>query len=74
MPTWLYGIGMAFLLILRPAILRWLFGFVRREVDSLRSVSAEQKLQRNVAAARESAQRRSDLHPPMEASPRRGAE
>jgi hypothetical protein len=63
MPTWFYGIGMTILLILRPAILRWLFGFIRREVDSLRSVSAEQKLQRDVSAAREAAQRRSDTPP-----------
>ena len=55
MPTWIYGIGMAVLLMLRPAILRWLFGFLRREVASLRSVSAEEKLQRDVAAAREAA-------------------
>lgn len=63
MPTWFYGIGMAILLILRPAIFRWLFGFIRREVDSLRSVSAEQKLQRDVAAAREAAQRSADAPP-----------
>ena len=59
MPTWFYGIGMAILIILRPTLLRRLFGFIRREVDSLRSVSAEQKLQRDAAAAREAAQRRS---------------
>jgi hypothetical protein len=70
MPTWFYGIGMAILLILRPAILRWLFGFVRREVDSLRSVSAEQKLHRDAAAAREAAQRRSDTPSADGASPR----
>lgn len=63
MPTWVYGIGMAILLMLRPAILRWLFGFIRREVDSLRSVSAEQKLQRDAAAAREAAQRGTDDAP-----------
>jgi hypothetical protein len=63
MPTWFYGIGMAILLILRPAILRWLVRFIRREVDSLRSVSAEQKLPRGVAAARDAAQRRSDTPP-----------
>jgi hypothetical protein len=60
MPTWVYGIGMAILLMLRPAILRWLFGFIRREVDSLRSVSAEEKLQRDAAAAREAARRGTD--------------
>ena len=65
MPTWFYGIGMAILLMLRPAILRWLFGFIRREVDSLRSVSAEQKLQRDVAASREAA-RRGSGDPPAE--------
>ena len=59
MPTWFYGIGMAILLILRPTLLRWLLGFIRREIDSLRSVSAEQKLQRDAAAAREAAKRRS---------------
>jgi len=57
MPTWVYGIGMAILLMLRPAILRWLFGFLRREVASLRSVSAEEKLRRDAAAAREAARR-----------------
>ena len=65
MPTWFYGLGMAILIILRPTILRWLFGFIRREVESLRSVSAEQKLQRDAAAAREAAQGRSDA-PPVE--------
>ena len=63
MPTWVYGIGTAILLMLRPAILRWLFGFVRREVASLRSVSAEEKLQRDAAAAREAARRRTDDPP-----------
>ncbi|MGH3456697.1 hypothetical protein [Aeromicrobium sp.] len=63
MPTWVYGIGMAILLMLRPAILRWLFGFIRREVDSLRSVSAEQKLQRDAATAREAAPRGADDSP-----------
>ena len=53
----------AILIILRPTIIRRLFGFIRREVDSLRSVSAEQKLQRDAAAAREAAQRRSDTPP-----------
>jgi hypothetical protein len=60
MPTWFYGIGMAILLMLRPAILRWLFGFIKREVDSLRSVSTEEKLQRDAAAAREAARRADD--------------
>ena len=60
MPTWVYGIGMAILLMLRPAILRWLFGFFRREVSSLRSVSAEEKLQRDAAAAREAARSNDD--------------
>ena len=68
MPTWVYGIGMAILLMLRPAILRWLFGFIRREVDSLRSVSAEQKLQRDAAAAREAAKRGTD-DPPATLNP-----
>ena len=63
MPTWAFRIGMAILLMLRPAILRWLFGFLRREVASLRSVSAEEKLQRDAAAAREAA-RRSTEGPP----------
>ena len=57
MPTWAYGIGMAFLLLLRPAILRWLFGFFRREFASLWRVSAEEKLQRDATAAREAARR-----------------
>ena len=65
MPTWAYGIGMAILLMLRPAILRWLFGFLRREVASLRSVSAEEKLQRDAAAAREAARRSTDDPPAM---------
>lgn len=60
MPTWVYGIGTAILLILRPAILRWLFGFLRREVASLRSVPAEEKLQRDAAAAREAARQSID--------------
>ncbi|MGH3473589.1 MAG: hypothetical protein ACRDOT_01600 [Aeromicrobium sp.] len=60
MPTWVYGIGMAILLVLRPAILKWLFGFLRREVSSLRTVSAEEKLQRDAAAVREAARRSTD--------------
>ena len=60
MPTWVYGIGTAILLMLRPAILRWLFGFIRREVASLRTVSAEERLQRDAAAAREAARHRTD--------------
>ena len=63
MPTWVYGIGTAILLMLRPAILRWLFGFIRREVASLWSVSAEEKLQRDAAAAREAARGRADDPP-----------
>ena len=63
MPTWVYGIGMAILLMLRPAILRWLFGFLSREVASLRSVSAEEKLQRDAAAAQEAARRSTDDPP-----------
>ena len=63
MPTWVYGIGTAILLILRPAILRWLFGFIRREIASLRSVTAEEKLQRDAAAAREAARRTADEPP-----------
>jgi hypothetical protein len=57
MPTWVYGIGMALLMLFRPAILGWLFGWFKREIGSLLSVSAEQKLQRDAAAAREAAQR-----------------
>jgi len=48
---------MAVLLLLRPAIFGWLFGFFRREVASLWRVSAEEKLQRDAAAAREAARR-----------------
>ena len=50
---------MALLLLLRPAIFGWLFGFFKREIGSLLSVSAEEKLQRD-AAARGAAQRSTD--------------
>ena len=63
MPTWVYGIGMAFLLLLRPAIFRWVFGFFNREVGSLLRVSAEEKLQRDAAAAREAARQSIDDPP-----------
>jgi hypothetical protein len=63
MPTWAYGIGMAVLLLIRPRIFGWLFGFIRREVVSLLSVSAEEKLQRDAAAAREAAARGTDDDP-----------
>jgi len=64
MPTWAYGIGVALLMLLRPAIFGWLFGFFKREIGSLLSVSAEEKLQRDAAAAREAAQRRTEDPPP----------
>lgn len=63
MPTWIYGFGTAILLMLRPAILGWLFGFIRREVASLRTVSAEERLQRDATAAREAARRGGDDPP-----------
>ena len=63
MPTWAYGIGVALLLLLRPAIFGWLFGFFKREIGSLLSVSAEEKLQRDAAAAREAARRTEDPPP-----------
>ncbi len=47
---------MALLMLLRPAIFGWLFGFFKREIGSLWRVSAEEKLQRDAAAAREAAQ------------------
>ena len=64
MPTWAYGIGVALLLLLRPAIFGWLFGFFKREIGSLLSVSAEEKLQRDAAAAREAAQKNPEDPPP----------
>jgi hypothetical protein len=63
MPTWVYGIAMAFLLLLRPAIFGWLFGFIRREVVSLWRVSAEERLQRDAAAWRDSTRRAVDDDP-----------
>jgi len=57
MPTWAYGIGMALLLVFRPAIFGWLVGFFKREIGSVLSVSAEEQLQRDAAAAREAARR-----------------
>ena len=63
MPTWVYGIGMAILLILRPRIFGWAFGFLWREIRSLWNVSAEEQLQRDAAAHRE-AMARADDEPP----------
>ena len=60
MPTWAYGIGVALLMLLRPSIFGWLFSWFRRELGSLLSVSAEEKLQRDAAAAREAAQGSTD--------------
>ena len=60
MPTWAYGIGVALLMLLRPAIFGWLFGWFKREIGSLFSVSAEEKLQRDAAAAREAARGSTD--------------
>jgi hypothetical protein len=48
---------MALLLVFRPAIFGWLFGFFKREIGSVLSVSAEEQLQRDAAAAREAARR-----------------
>lgn len=63
MPTWAYGIGAMILLMLRPTIFGWLFGFLRREVGSLWSASAEEKLQRDAAAHREAGRRSADDPP-----------
>jgi hypothetical protein len=54
MPTWVYGIAMGALFILRPRILAWLFGFVLREIGSLLRVSKDEQLQRDAAAWRRS--------------------
>jgi hypothetical protein len=64
MPAWAYGIGVALLMLFRPAIFGWLFGFFKREIGSLLSVSAEEKLQRDAAAAREAVRRSSEDPPP----------
>ena len=53
MPTWTYGIAMAALLIFRPKILSWVFGFFVREIGSLLRVPQEEQLQRDAAAARQ---------------------
>lgn len=54
MPTWL-GLGAFLVMLLRRPILSWVFGLFKREFAFLMQVPAEERLQREAAAARKAA-------------------
>lgn len=50
MPTWLYGVGMVAIMLIRGPVLSWLFGFVKRAAGSWLHSYSQEQLQRGAGA------------------------
>ena len=61
MPTWLYGVGMVAIMLIRGPVLSWLFGFVKRAAGSWLHSYSQEQLQRGRRSPRETATEPGDV-------------